>query len=158
MLSGNHSEQSECVAAFLLVRMKPKANGKSKRIGQNTESKRGTNPNSLANLVPPFPKGVSGNPGGRPKLLGESYREWLAKQNANGTTNAQTIAESIGQLAALGEIQAAREIRSATEGDRLTIDDSSITDEDRALRIVALLDEARARRAGQTANGQGSTA
>lgn len=30
-------------------------------------TKRGTSPKSLANLVAPFPKGMSGNPGGRPK-------------------------------------------------------------------------------------------
>lgn len=66
-----------------------------------------------------FPKGVSGNPSGRPKLLGESYRDWLAKLNANGMTNAEAVALAMGIEAMKGDVSAAREIRAATEGEKL---------------------------------------
>ena len=97
------------------------ASKKTRRLGQNTESKRGKNPKSLENLAPPFPKGVSGNPGGRPKLLGESYRDWLAKINSEGMTNAEAVALAMGVQAIKGDVSAAREIRAATEGDKITL-------------------------------------
>lgn len=83
------------------------------------DDKRGTNPNSLANLEDhKFPPGVSGNPGGRPKVLGEAYREWLAKVNNDGVTNAERVAETMGRRAMLGDVSAAREMRAATEGEK----------------------------------------
>ena len=84
--------------------------------------KRGTNPNSLANLKEPWrPGDPSPNPGGRPKLLGESYKEWLAKTNAQGMTNAEAVALAMGLEAIKGDVSAAREIRAATEGDKLEL-------------------------------------
>ncbi len=78
-----------------------------------------TNQKSLANLKPPWKPGdPSPNPSGRPKLLGESYKEWLAAVNKDGLTNAQSIAISIGLSALAGEVGAAREIRSATEEEK----------------------------------------
>ena len=84
--------------------------------------KRGKHPNSRANLAPPFPKGVSGNPGGRPRLLGDSYKAMLARVNESdpqGRTNAELIANAALIAALGGDVSAMREIRSATEGEQL---------------------------------------
>ena len=86
--------------------------------------KRGKHPNSRANLAPPFPKGVSGNPGGRPKLLGDSYKAMLARVNETDPqkrTNAELIANAALVAALGGDVSAMREIRSATEGDAVTV-------------------------------------
>lgn len=84
-----------------------------------------TNPNSLANLKPPWRAGdPSPNPSGKPKLLGESYKDWLAKVNENDPaqrTNAELGAMAIGLEMLKGDVSAAREIRSATEGEKLAV-------------------------------------
>lgn len=65
-----------------------------------------------------FPLGQSGNPGGRPRMLSETYTEWLnLTDEKTGLTNAHLVAASQGEQAILGETKAAREIRQATEGD-----------------------------------------
>ncbi len=69
------------------------------------------------------------NPGGRPKLLSESYRDWLSAENEDGVTNAAGVAMSIGKKAIKGDVQAARELRQTTEGDKYTLDLSKLTDE-----------------------------
>lgn len=103
--------------------MAAKRGSKQRKVSQNSETKRKFNPKSLANLQP-FKPGQSGNPGGRPKLLGESYKAMLAKVNENdplGRTNAEIIADALKLEAFKGDVGAAREIRSATEGDKLTL-------------------------------------
>ncbi|MBA2704912.1 MAG: hypothetical protein H0U60_13805 [Blastocatellia bacterium] len=94
-----------------------------------TPTKKGhpqTNPNSLANLKPPWKAGdPSPNPSGKPKLLGDSYKEWLATVNdkdPQGRTNAQLGALSMGMSMLRGEVAAAREIRTATEGENIKQD------------------------------------
>lgn len=60
---------------------------------------------------------MSGNPGGRPKALGEAYRKWLELVDPeSGLTFAELVAQSLGNLATQGDIAAARELRHATEG------------------------------------------
>lgn len=64
------------------------------------------------------------NLSGKPRLLGESYKEWLATINENDPqkrTNAQLGAVAIGLEMLKGDVAAAREIRAATEGDRLEL-------------------------------------
>lgn len=92
-----------------------------------------TNPNSLANLAPAWKKGdPSPNPTGRPKLLGESYKAWLEKvpegfdkdgkpRNPDRETNATLVARAIGLAALQGDVSAAKEIRAATEGEKITL-------------------------------------
>lgn len=84
-----------------------------------------------------FAKGVSGNPGGRPKLVRAGYVEWLGRpcisrrglaayraltgervDRRNPPTNAEVIAARSVHLAIAGKDAAryAREIREATEG------------------------------------------
>ena len=101
-----------------------------------------------------WPKGVSGNPGGRPKVVSKAYNAWLAAIDPKtGMTNAEIVAEKIGAKASKGGIEAAREIRMATEGTKINVTDESLTDTERLDRIVALLERARARRDGQAAKG-----
>lgn len=112
-----------------------KSKAKRPRKSQLTAKKddqRGKNPNSLANLeAHKFAPGQSGNPSGRPKLLGESYREWLAKLNTNGMTNAEAVALAMGIEAMKGDVSAAREIRAATEGDTLNLEGAVMVSIDR---------------------------
>jgi hypothetical protein len=89
---------------------------KSVRTPKKDGDRRGTNQKSLANLKPQWKKGdPSPNPTGRPKLIGEAYKEWLATVRKDGKTNAQAVANAIGNAALEGETGAAREIRAATE-------------------------------------------
>ncbi len=103
-----------------MAKKKPSAGVKARRLTANSESKRGKNPASLSNLKP-FKPGESGNPSGRPRLLGESYKAWLANINSQGITNAEAVALAMGLQAMKGDVGAAREIRSATEGDKLKL-------------------------------------
>ena len=73
-----------------------------------------------ANLKP-FPKGVSGNPKGRPKsiTLSEAYRHQLAQPVPNdpeGRTVAEVIARLMCVRAAQGDVAAAKEICDRVEG------------------------------------------
>ncbi len=72
------------------------------------------------NIGKKFPKGVSGNPSGRPKLtkLTEALREQLAEEmpNAPERTVAEAIARALIKEAVSGNVQAIREIGDRTEG------------------------------------------
>lgn len=90
---------------------------------ENRLRKRGNNPNP-----PPPPKeyqfrpGQSGNPGGRPKSLSGAYKKFLESVNDEDPlkrTNAELIALALGLQALDGNVQAAREMRAATEGERI---------------------------------------
>lgn len=106
---------------------------KSKKTGRGASTrkpkpvlrlrKRGNNPNP-----PPPPKeyqfrpGQSGNPGGRPKSLSGAYKKFLESVNDEDPlkrTNAELIALALGLQALDGNVQAAREMRAATEGERI---------------------------------------
>lgn len=69
------------------------------------------------------------NPGGKPKLLSEAYRQWLECVDEDGVSNAAKVAAAMGTNAAIGEVQAAKELRQATEGDKITYDVEQLTDE-----------------------------
>ena len=69
----------------------------------------------------PFPKGVSGNPAGRPKsiTMSEAYRRELAKPDPadkHGRTFAEVIAARMIVRALIGDVQAVRELTDRTEG------------------------------------------
>ena len=69
----------------------------------------------------PWPKGVSGNPGGRPKSksLSEAYRDRLERivpDDPEGRTFAEKIAEVLAKKALKGDVQAARELADRAEG------------------------------------------
>lgn len=77
----------------------------------------------MANLqnLRPWPKGVSGNPAGRPRQtkLTAALRELLGKvdpEDKAGRTYAEVIADKMIRRAARGDVRAAREIRVMTEG------------------------------------------
>jgi len=67
-----------------------------------------------------FPKGVSGNPNGRPKLtkLTEALRQQLAEEmpNASEETQAQAIARTLILEALAGNIAAIKEVFDRAEG------------------------------------------
>jgi len=93
----------------------------TKRIGTPQ-----TNKNSLKNLEGhEWPKGVSGNPGGKPKRLSNAYAEWFELVNPDDPlhrTNVELVADAVGRAAReFGDVAAAREMRQATEGDRLAL-------------------------------------
>ena len=103
----------------------PKRKPKLAKPDNRLKIKKTRNPNP-----PPPPKeyqfkpGQSGNPGGRPKVLSSAYRQWLETVNANdpeGRTNAELVARSMGLQSLKGNINAAREMRSATEGEKFEI-------------------------------------
>jgi Family of unknown function (DUF5681) len=76
---------------------------------------------SLANLKPPWPKGTSGNPAGRPKTitLSEAYRNALAQPVPNDPENrtfAEVIARSMVIAAAKGDVSSAKELADRVEG------------------------------------------
>jgi len=76
-----------------------------------------------------FKPGQSGNPSGRPKILSGSYSQMLEEEvpqeilpeqlKGQHLNYAQLIAKRQGIEAAKGNVQSAREIRSATEGERI---------------------------------------
>lgn len=63
-----------------------------------------------------FPKGVSPNPGGRPRSLGESIAAALAVE-IDGKTVAEILGEKMIEDAMNGSVADRREIRLATEGE-----------------------------------------
>lgn len=94
-----------------------------------------------------WPKGVSGNPGGRPATLSGAYKAWLELPYAKDSsmTNAQAIAAAQGEWALYGDATAAREIRQATEGDLTNNTNTTTITVD---SIVPLLEAARKLREG----------
>lgn len=86
----------------------------------------------------PWPKGASGNPGGRPrrKLISDPLRDGLAACIERGDkTGAMVIADAILGKASKGDVAAAIFVRDTTEGKPV-----------QGLRIEAGIDEATARR------------
>jgi hypothetical protein len=67
-----------------------------------------------------FPKGVSGNPNGRPRLtkLSESLRQQIAETNPDAPeeTVAEQIAQTLIKLAIGGDVQAIKECFDRCEG------------------------------------------
>ena len=92
-----------------------------------------------------WPKGVSGNPSGRPATVSGAYKAWLELpyDKDPSMTNAQALAMAQGHAAQPGDVAAAREIRQATEGDKTT-NTSTINVDD----IVPLLQAANKLREG----------
>ena len=80
--------------------------------------KRTPNPRSLKNRRPPWRKGQSGNPGGRPKsVISEATRDWLKLVDPRiGKTNAELVAQALGKKALKGDTGAYCAIRDTTEG------------------------------------------
>jgi hypothetical protein len=79
------------------------------------------NKNGAPQNLKPFPKGLSGNPGGRPKKtpLSDACRELLNKPATDdpaGRTNAELIAERLVAKAVAGDIRAAQELADRAEG------------------------------------------
>jgi hypothetical protein len=77
----------------------------------------------LSTLSPnlrPFPKGVSGNPGGRPKKkqVTEELERLLAEEapNGNGQTWATVIAQALLRRASKGDVRAIAELANRIEG------------------------------------------
>jgi hypothetical protein len=85
-----------------------------------TQNSRETVAGHVQNLTP-WPKGVSGNPGGRPKKTAHSdaIREQLAQVDAKdiaGRANAEVIAAVLIARAKRGDVRAASVIADRAEG------------------------------------------
>lgn len=65
----------------------------------------------------PWPKGVSGNPGGRPKTLpvADAIKAELAKKKGK-VENAQLIAKKLVELAIAGDLEAIKILADRAEG------------------------------------------
>ena len=111
-----------------------------------------------------FQKGQSGNPGGKPKGTISIVHLLLRKlkdKTPDGKKNADAVAEQLISLALSGDLDAIKVILDRVDGkvverqeisgpDGGPVEYSNVdtTDEERAARITALLDRARARRDG----------
>jgi hypothetical protein len=89
--------------------------------GQNTGANTGGRRGRIENLRPPWPKGVSGNPGGRPRKqpITEAHFEVATQQvpgDPRGRTYAQAAAERQFRAALKGGTPAIREIADRIEG------------------------------------------
>lgn len=115
---------------------------KTAKPGDALEPQRGR----VENLKP-WPKGVSGNPAGRPKglTLTDCYRRALSRPapgDADGRTMADLLAEAIVQKATEGDVAAAREIADRLEGrPRQSVDLDLTTHDWRELAAREGLDE-----------------
>ena len=101
----------------------------------------------------PWPKGVSGNPGGRPrkKLVTSELERLLQEQSTepSGKTWATVIAEALLQQAAKGDVRAITELANRVEGKPLQsvdlevgqcVDLCDLTDEQMDQRLAELLE------------------
>jgi hypothetical protein len=99
----------------------------------------------------PWPKGVSGNPGGRPKqkLISAELERLLQQQapSESGKTWATVIAESLVRQAAKGDVRAISELANRIEGKPLQAVDldvnspseiDTMTDEELDQRLTEL--------------------
>lgn len=67
-----------------------------------------------------IPKGKTLNPGGRPKILSDAAKEFLAFTDEKGVTNAAKIIAAQGRKAIESEdTSAVKELRQMTEGDKI---------------------------------------
>lgn len=94
--------------------------GKKQSSTQNSDPNSGSKRGRVENLKP-WPKGVSGNPGGRPKVkaLSHAYRahlEQVVPTDPEGRTYAEVIAAMLAKKAVEGDVAAARELADRTEG------------------------------------------
>ena len=80
--------------------------------GPITENRKGR----LENLRP-WPKGVSGNPGGRPKgIVGRAVLRQLRKRAETGETNLDAVARAQVHKAIKGDTRAAEFVRDSVDG------------------------------------------
>jgi hypothetical protein len=106
----------------LSAELRSAKNGKTKRAPRGKPFAKGN--------VWRFKPGESPNPGGRPKVLVQAYLEVLGYVDVDDMerTQALAIAETMCQRALAGDVSAAREIRLATEGQRLSVDLTVLSD------------------------------
>lgn len=110
----------------------PNSGAKSRRAGRPKGSRpTGRQVQTLFRAGNPWAwrKGQSGNPGGRPRRLVDAYREIIAFVDADGIANADRIAKALLELALSGDVAAAHELRVGSEGTRLMIDLSRLSDD-----------------------------
>ena len=101
--------------------------------------------NARTGNLKPWPKGVSGNPGGRPKKkpITQELERRLAEDapHAGGKTWATIIAEALLKQAAKGDVRAIAELANRVEGKPV----QTITADESDLNLAEIIAEARKR-------------
>ena len=96
-------------------------------MGESNGNGNGKQHGNSNGVRPRWPKGVSGNPNGRPRKasLRLAYLRMLSRpvdeSDPNSRSFAEAIAEAIGDKALAGDVKAAKELRETTLGSRLNI-------------------------------------
>jgi hypothetical protein len=110
----------KCLCRFEeFIDMQKKKDKVTARLPRRARKKRGRGKPFAPGNPWRFPLGVSGNPGGRKRLIDADFVALGTIDPVTNKTIAQLISEKMCELAIAGDVAARRELRQATEGDTI---------------------------------------